>query len=46
LDAGQKRVIADRHAKGDTAEQLAQEYEVGVATIWRALRPFEVGASQ
>jgi DNA invertase Pin-like site-specific DNA recombinase len=45
LDAGQKRVIADRHAKGDTAEQLAQEYEVGVATIWRALRPFEASAS-
>jgi DNA invertase Pin-like site-specific DNA recombinase len=45
LDAGQKRVIADRLAKGDTAEQLAQDYEVGVATIWRAVRPFEAGAN-
>ena len=35
-----------RHAKGDTAEQLAEEYEVGVATIWRALRPFVASAAR
>jgi DNA invertase Pin-like site-specific DNA recombinase len=45
LDAGEKRTIADRYAKGETMEQLAAEYECGVGTIWRTLRPFEVGAS-
>jgi hypothetical protein len=46
LDPGQKRVIADRLAKGEaTADELAQEYDVGVATIWRAIRPFEASAS-
>jgi len=45
LDAGQKRVIADRLAKGEaTADELAAEYEVGVATIWRAIRPFAAAA--
>jgi DNA invertase Pin-like site-specific DNA recombinase len=39
LDAGQKRTLADRYAKGETIEQLAEEYECGVATIWRALQP-------
>jgi DNA invertase Pin-like site-specific DNA recombinase len=39
LDAGEKRTIADRYAKGETMEQLAQEYECGVGTIWRALQP-------
>jgi DNA invertase Pin-like site-specific DNA recombinase len=46
LDAGQKRVIADRLAKGEaTADELAIEYEVGVATIWRAIRPFVAAAA-
>jgi DNA invertase Pin-like site-specific DNA recombinase len=39
LDAGEKRTIADRYAKGETMEQLAAEYECGVGTIWRALQP-------
>jgi DNA invertase Pin-like site-specific DNA recombinase len=38
LDAGQKRKIAERYAKGETIEQLAGEYECGIATIWRALQ--------
>jgi len=37
LDDGQKRKIAEQHADGETIEALAQEYEVGVGTIWRAL---------
>jgi DNA invertase Pin-like site-specific DNA recombinase len=45
LDAGQKRVIADRHGKGATIPELAEEYGVGVGTIWRALNPFEASAS-
>ena len=32
-------------ANGETMEQLAEEYECGVATIWRTLRPFEASAS-
>ena len=46
LDAGEKRVIADRYAAGKTIVELATEYECGVATIWRALnsRPFEASA--
>ena len=36
LDAGQKRVIADRYGKGATIPELAEEY--GVGTVWRALR--------
>jgi DNA invertase Pin-like site-specific DNA recombinase len=39
LDAGQKRVIADRYAAGKTIVELAAEYECGVGTIWRALQP-------
>ena len=39
LDAGQKRKIAERYATGETMAELAREYEVGEATIWRALRP-------
>ena len=39
LDAGQKRVIADRYGKGATMPELADEYGVGVGTIWRALQP-------
>ena len=45
LDTGEKRKIAERYAAGETMEQLAEEYECGVATIWRTLRPFEVSAS-
>jgi hypothetical protein len=37
LDDGERRMIADRYAKGATIVQLAEEYEVGVGTIWRAL---------
>lgn len=39
LDDGQKRVIADRYGKGATIPELADEYGVGVGTIWRALQP-------
>ena len=45
LDPSQKRMIADRHAAGETMAELAREYEVGEATIWRALNPFEAGAA-
>jgi DNA invertase Pin-like site-specific DNA recombinase len=38
LDDGQKRVIADRYGKGATIPDLAEEYGVGVGTIWRALQ--------
>jgi DNA invertase Pin-like site-specific DNA recombinase len=37
LDAGQKRRIAERRAAGETIEALALEYDVGLATIHRAL---------
>jgi DNA invertase Pin-like site-specific DNA recombinase len=39
LDAGQRRRIAERHARGEAMAALADDYEVGVATIWRVLRP-------
>jgi DNA invertase Pin-like site-specific DNA recombinase len=39
LDAGQKRKIAELHASGKTMPELAEEYGVGVGTIWRALQP-------
>ena len=39
LDAGQRRKIAERYAAGETMAELALEYEVGEATIWRALQP-------
>jgi len=39
LDAGQRRKIAERHASGESIAALAQDYEVGVATIFRALHP-------
>src|SRR3954453_12103030 len=39
LDAGQRRKIAERHADGEVMAALAQDYNVGVATIWRVLRP-------
>ena len=45
LDAGQKRVIAERYAAGKTIVELAEEYECGVGTIWRTLNsPFEASA--
>ena len=45
LDVGQKRKIADRYAKGETMAALAAEYEVGEATIFRALQgPFDLAA--
>jgi hypothetical protein len=35
-----RRVIADRYGKGGaTIPELAEEYGVGVGTIWRALQP-------
>jgi DNA invertase Pin-like site-specific DNA recombinase len=45
LDVGQKRKIAERYAAGATMAELAAEYEVGEATIFRALQaPFAVAA--
>ena len=38
LDASQKRKIAERYAEGETMAELAIEYKVGEATIWRALQ--------
>ncbi len=38
LDVGQKRKIAERYANGETMAELAAEYEVGEATIFRALQ--------
>jgi DNA invertase Pin-like site-specific DNA recombinase len=38
LDPGQRRRIAERYAEGETMSELAQEYECGEATIWRALQ--------
>jgi DNA invertase Pin-like site-specific DNA recombinase len=38
LDAGERRMIAARYAKGETMIELAREYECGEATIWRALQ--------
>jgi DNA invertase Pin-like site-specific DNA recombinase len=37
LNAKQKRMIADRRTKGETIEELARDFEVGVATVFRAL---------
>ena len=39
LDDGEKRKIAERYAAGETIEQLAEEYECVVGTVWRALQP-------
>jgi DNA invertase Pin-like site-specific DNA recombinase len=45
LDVTQKRKIAERYAAGETMAALAVDYEVGEATIFRALQgPFEVAA--
>jgi DNA invertase Pin-like site-specific DNA recombinase len=37
LNAKQRRMIAERYAAGETAAALAREFEVGAATVWRAL---------
>ena len=37
LNARQKRLIAERYATGATMRELADEFHVGEATIWRAL---------
>ena len=45
LDVTQKRKIAERYAAGETMAALATDYEVGEATIFRALQgPFEQAA--
>jgi len=45
LDVGEKRKIAERYAAGETMAELAREYEVGEATIFRALQgPFDQAA--
>jgi DNA invertase Pin-like site-specific DNA recombinase len=38
LDAGERRKIADRYAKGETMAALALEYDASVPTIWRVLQ--------
>ena len=38
LDPSQRRRIAERYAQGETMAELAIDYEVGEATIWRALQ--------
>jgi DNA invertase Pin-like site-specific DNA recombinase len=38
LDAGERRKIAQRYSAGETMAELAREYGVGEATVWRALR--------
>ena len=38
LDPGQRRRVAERYAAGETMAELAREYEVGEATVWRALQ--------
>src|SRR5215469_7785868 len=37
LNPKQRRMIAERYAAGETAAALAQEFDVGEATVWRAL---------
>jgi hypothetical protein len=39
LSAKQRQLIAKRYAAGEAAAALAREFEVGEATIWRALNP-------
>ena len=38
LNPRQRRMIAERYAKGATMAALASEFGVGEATVWRALR--------
>jgi DNA invertase Pin-like site-specific DNA recombinase len=45
LDVTQKRKIAERYAAGETMAALAMDYDVGEATIFRALQgPFDQAA--
>jgi DNA invertase Pin-like site-specific DNA recombinase len=37
LNPKQRRMIAERYAAGETAAALAREFDVGEATVWRAL---------
>jgi DNA invertase Pin-like site-specific DNA recombinase len=37
LDASQRKIIAERHGKGETIAALARDYDCGDATIWRVL---------
>jgi DNA invertase Pin-like site-specific DNA recombinase len=37
LNPKQRKMIAERYAAGETAAALAREFEVGEATVWRAL---------
>jgi DNA invertase Pin-like site-specific DNA recombinase len=37
LNPKQRRLISRRYAAGETAAALAREFEIGEATIWRAL---------
>jgi DNA invertase Pin-like site-specific DNA recombinase len=39
LDVGERRKLAERFAAGETMAELARDYNCGVATVWRALRP-------
>jgi DNA invertase Pin-like site-specific DNA recombinase len=39
LNDRQKRLIAERHAAGETIDELKRVFNVGHATIWRALHP-------
>jgi DNA invertase Pin-like site-specific DNA recombinase len=38
LDDSEKRMMAERYAKGETMEQLAKDYGVGIDSIWRSLQ--------
>jgi DNA invertase Pin-like site-specific DNA recombinase len=38
LNPRQRRMIAERYARGETMAALASEFSVGEATVWRALR--------
>jgi DNA invertase Pin-like site-specific DNA recombinase len=38
LDAGQRRVAAERYGKGETMAMLARDYGVSEPTMWRALQ--------
>jgi DNA invertase Pin-like site-specific DNA recombinase len=38
LGPSERRKLAERRAAGETLEALADEYEVGVTTVWRALQ--------
>jgi DNA invertase Pin-like site-specific DNA recombinase len=38
LDPSQRRRIGERYSAGETMAELAKEYEVGEATVWRALQ--------